>query len=338
MRARRAGRLALPIAAALLLAACATGRDGPERPSFDGLPTAATLDGVPFHPQTDFHCGPAALASILNFGGVDTSPEALIERVYLPGRQGSLQAEMLAASRALGRVAYRLPPTADAILAEVAAGRPVLVLENLGLVRRPIWHYAVVIGYSAEQALIVQHSGGERAQASSLRRWLLRWRRAGRWAMVALSPGELPVADDPAGWISALADFEATAGAASAEPAWAASVERWPDQALAWFGLGNGRAARGDWPGAEAAFLSAHQRAPEHAPTRYNLARLALRRDAPCEAASWLKELLDHPALGERAERDLAEAFRACQPAALIKLSYGNRQFKVQVGYGSPSS
>jgi hypothetical protein len=37
-------------------------------------------------------------------------------------------------------------------LREVAAGNPVLVLQNLSFAWAPVWHYAVVMGYDADAA------------------------------------------------------------------------------------------------------------------------------------------------------------------------------------------
>ena len=57
------------------------------------LPPRAELTEVPFFPQDDYQCGPAALAMTLKNSGVDITPEALASQVYLPKRQGSLQVE-----------------------------------------------------------------------------------------------------------------------------------------------------------------------------------------------------------------------------------------------------
>ena len=67
------------------------------------LPARVELTGVPFHPQEEYQCGPAALATVLVHAGVATTPDALVPEVYLPARGGSLQAEMLAAARRHGR-------------------------------------------------------------------------------------------------------------------------------------------------------------------------------------------------------------------------------------------
>ena len=75
--------------------------------------------------------------------GVSTSPEELTPRVFIPARRGSLQVEMLAVPRGFRRLALPLPRSPEAIVAELEAGRPVLVLHNYGLPFWPRWHYAV---------------------------------------------------------------------------------------------------------------------------------------------------------------------------------------------------
>ena len=61
-----------------------------------GIPSRVELTQVPFHLQDDFLCGPASLAMVFNAAGVaSANVESIKPMVYLPGRQGSLQAEML---------------------------------------------------------------------------------------------------------------------------------------------------------------------------------------------------------------------------------------------------
>src|SRR5512138_2901500 len=70
----------------------------------EGLARKAELAELPFFPQREYECGPAALAMILRDSGADVSVDDLVKEVYLPARHGSLQAEMLAAPRRHERV------------------------------------------------------------------------------------------------------------------------------------------------------------------------------------------------------------------------------------------
>src|SRR5690349_10494962 len=105
-----------------------------------GLPQRTELTHVPFFPQIDYYCGPSSLAMALNAAGAHVTPEALVDQVFLPGRKGSLQVEMLAAARRNGMVAYELEPRVVDLLRELAAGAPAIVLENYGPFRWfPVW-------------------------------------------------------------------------------------------------------------------------------------------------------------------------------------------------------
>jgi ABC-type bacteriocin/lantibiotic exporter with double-glycine peptidase domain len=133
---------------------------------------------VPFFPQTDYQCGPAALATILAHEGLAVDPDSLAPAVYTEGLRGSLQAELLAATRRHGLVPYPLSPDPATLVAEIDSGKPVLVLQNLGLDRLPIWHYAVVVGFDAERHEVLLRSGTERRRTERLSRFLRSWARA----------------------------------------------------------------------------------------------------------------------------------------------------------------
>src|SRR5258708_7182597 len=93
----------------------------------EGVPHHTTLDDVPFFAQDEYQCGPAALATMLNYAGVDVTPGDLAREVYLPSRLGSLQAEMAAAARRHGIVSYQLKPRYEDLLREGTAGKRVLL-------------------------------------------------------------------------------------------------------------------------------------------------------------------------------------------------------------------
>ncbi|MEY6433868.1 PA2778 family cysteine peptidase, partial [Thioalkalicoccus limnaeus] len=145
-------------------------------------PSNVELHEVAFFPQDDFQCGPAALATVLAWSGQAVTPEELVPRVYLPARQGSLQPEIRATARYYDRLAYELDPRLTALLTELAAGHPVLVLQNLGIWRWPVWHYAVVVGFDAERQQVILRSGTTERQVLSARRFLMSWARADAWA------------------------------------------------------------------------------------------------------------------------------------------------------------
>jgi tetratricopeptide (TPR) repeat protein len=269
---------------------------------------------VPFHAQEAHHCGPASLLTVLEASGVAAEYGAVVERVYVPSLEGALAAEMSAAARHFGRLAYPLAPEPAAVLAEVAAGRPVLVLLNLGLPSRPHWHYAVVVGYDLAANRIVMRSGGQPRLARKAPGWLRQWDWAGRWALVLLRPEEWPVAADRDRLLGALADFEDAADPAAAQMAWRNAASRWPREPSVWLGVGNTAYALADLAAAEDAYRQALALDPTYLPARLNLASALGDAGQACAGLAELATRVptDHPLSGALA--DLRQALgSACE-------------------------
>ncbi|KGE77976.1 MULTISPECIES: PA2778 family cysteine peptidase [Halomonas] len=271
--ARPAGVLAL-VLTLLLLTGCATA------PSLSpatrqALPSMALNEAVPFHGQRDYQCGPASLAMALEAAGLDVSVDELIPQVFLPGRDGSVQPEMLATVRRHGLIPFRLDGGFAGLLDELAAGHPVVVMQNLSLPAWPQWHYAVAIGYDLPAEELVLHTGMTPERAIDFGRFDATWARSDRWAFVALPPGELPADAGVENATQAIADFETLNGSEDALPAWQALAERHPKAATVRFALGNARHATGDADGAMRAFQAAVDADPELAPAWLNLGIVA---------------------------------------------------------------
>ncbi len=247
------------------------------------LPVRAELGDTPFFPDDSHYCGPAALATSLSAAGFPTESEELISQVFLPGRQGSLQIEMLSGSRRRGAVATVIPDSMQALFLEVAAGHPVVVLQNLGLSWAPSWHYAVVVGYDTEADVILLRSGPMKRQELSLRTFIYTWNRSDRWAFVTLRPDQLPATATQAQTVQALVAFERNAPVAASLQAYRTGLERWPNNPTLSMGLGNVLYASGDQDGAEAVFRQLIER-HHHAAAYNNLARVLLERGNVAEA------------------------------------------------------
>jgi hypothetical protein len=226
-----------------------------------GLPARVELDAVPFFPQTPYHCGPAALATVLVQAGFDTGPEALADQVFLPTREGSLQLEMLAAARRAGALPVVLPGELRALFAELAAGTPTVLLQNLGLGFAPRWHYAVLVGFDLQAREVLLRSGTTRRQVLGFTVLERTWARSGHWAFAALPPGRLPASASETAAAEAALGFERANSAPAARAAVHDSLlARWPDNLVALIGQGNARATQGDWAGAAVSFERAAER------------------------------------------------------------------------------
>jgi tetratricopeptide (TPR) repeat protein len=282
----------LPVLAAALLASCI------HRPILQLDPGAprVELSQVPFHPQTEFHCGPAALATLLGADGIAVTPAQLAAEVFVPGLSGSLQAEMIASARRHDRLPVRLPPRPESLYAALVAGQPVLVLQNLGLESAPRWHYAVVVGFDPQTQDVVLRSGTTARQVLPLWRFLATWTLADRWALVLLAPDRVPDHVTTGDWLAAAAPFESLGRIGIAHRAFEAAVRAAPASALAWQALANTRYARGEVEAAEQALREALIHEPQSAAARNNLASLLLARGCPAAARNTLDALSAVPA------------------------------------------
>ncbi|MGD1976544.1 MAG: PA2778 family cysteine peptidase [Gammaproteobacteria bacterium] len=212
------------------------------------------LEETPFFPQEELQCGPAALATALGAAGVPADPAELVPEVFTPGLEGSLQPEMLGAVRRRGLLPYEISGDLDALAGQLVDGRPVLILQNLGLASYPVWHYAVVVGLDPAMNTLVLRSGRERRLIMSAGKFHKSWERAGRWGFVVIRPGQLPADIDAAAYAKAVAGLETAGRFEDAALAWEAGLVGSPDEAVYLFGLGNARYALGDKAGARASW------------------------------------------------------------------------------------
>lgn len=257
-----------------------------------GVPQSVELSKVPFFPQEDYQCGPAALATVLAFGGADVTPEALVPQVWLPARRGSLQLEMLAAARQRGAVSYKLSASYADLLREVAAGNPVIVLQDVGPMFTQ-WHYAVVNGFDYESGTIYLRSGTEPRRAMPFTAFERTWMKSGYWAMVALPPDRIAATATPERWLQAVLALSRTNGGEPARRAYAAALKRWPDSLPAAIGLANQLHLGGALDEAASVLRQALQRHPQSVIAMNNLAQTLSDQGRHREALMQIDKAMD---------------------------------------------
>jgi len=272
---------------ALILSGCAVWQRGDWPQDLAGTPPQREIASVPFFPQDEYQCGPAALAMVLAWSGLDVKPAELTEKVYTASLQGSLQPAMIAGARRSGRLAYVISGT-ETLIREIAAGHPVIVLQNLGLSWIPVWHYAVAVGYDTPRDEVMLHSGLDARQRLSMPVFQNTWARAGDWGLLVLPPGELPATATEGRFVEAVLGLEKAKQPAAAVQGYRAALNHWPQNLPAVMGLGNSYYALGDLKNSEAAFRQVTESHPHEGAAFNNLAHVLLaqgRRQDALDAA-----------------------------------------------------
>lgn len=238
-----------------------------------GVALRTELGEVPFFPQQDYQCGPAALATTLVNTGARVTPEELVKLVYVPARLGSLQIEMLAAPRRYSRVSYQLAPRFADLLREVAAGNPVIALQDTGVGPIANWHYAVVVGFDYPAGELYLRSGETQRLAIPFTVFEYTWKKSNYWAMVTMPPASIPATATEPGYLAAISAMERVGDARAAIPAYSAFLDRWPTNAAASVGLANRHYALGALNEAEGVLRRAAALHPDSVAVLNNLAQ-----------------------------------------------------------------
>jgi len=253
------------------------------------VPPQVEIEAIQFYPQKAYQCGPAALAMVLNWSGLPISPEDLTAEVFTPELKGSLQSAMVSAVRRNGRIAYVFTGLSD-LFAEVAAGHPVIVLQNLGLSWYPVWHYAVVVGYDLPEKVVILRSGNIRRKRMSFRVFEKTWARGNYWGLLILQSNQLPAMVKEDLFLKALVGLEEARQFRVAIDGYHTALTQWPKNLTALIGIGNCYYALGELENAEKVLRKAIRYHPKSGPAFNNLAQIFFEEGRKQEALAAAKK------------------------------------------------
>jgi ABC-type bacteriocin/lantibiotic exporter with double-glycine peptidase domain len=192
LRLRSNLKTSLLLACAIGLAACSG------HPSkLPGLPERVELNGVPTFRGEAYQSGPTALASMLSQQGIVMTPGLLDKPLHLPGGEADLERNMQVLAREYGLMVYPLDAKLTAVLAQVAAGYPVMARIGGGLLSDA--HY-VVVGFNQQKSTVLLRSGMDRRLLMSFSDFESKWNSAGHWAILTQRPSQLPANVDAQRW------------------------------------------------------------------------------------------------------------------------------------------
>jgi hypothetical protein len=101
---------------------------------------------------------------------------------------------------------YPLDKSLSALLTQVAAGYPVMLRFSDGR----LWsepRYAMLVGYNRTKRTVMLRAGMERRRLMDFDTFKTAWMDAGGWAVLVVSPTQLPASVDKARWLKAANDL-----------------------------------------------------------------------------------------------------------------------------------
>lgn len=148
---------------------------------------ARILSDVPFFPQEDYQCGPAALATVMNYwyiregGTARIGIDEITEAIYSPGARGVLPTDLENYPGKKGFTTERFRGSMGSLRENIDRGIPVILLVDLGLSLYQLNHFLVATGYT-DDGIIVNSGRREREvfKNSDLEK---AWKKTGYWAI-----------------------------------------------------------------------------------------------------------------------------------------------------------
>lgn len=142
------------------------------------------IGGVPFVKQKDKFCGPAAMASVLEYYGDDITQEEIASKVYTPKLDGALISDMENFARGEGYRAESTNGDIDALKKNIDEGAPVILLVDRGKWMVSVPHYYVVYGYNSEDMVFIVHTGYASGEKIPFERLDDEWEKMNRLMLI----------------------------------------------------------------------------------------------------------------------------------------------------------
>lgn len=139
------------------------------------------LEDVPFYPQEKYQCGPASLASVLNYQGINVSPEEIASAIYSKTARGTLDIDLISYVLNRGLSAEVHKGDMEEIIHSINEGYPLIVLVDYGLWVYQKNHFMVVVGYNADGVIV--NSANERLKFIHSGDFLKTWGRTKFWTL-----------------------------------------------------------------------------------------------------------------------------------------------------------
>ena len=142
------------------------------------------VENVPFVKQKDKFCGPAAMASVMQFYGQNIDQDEIGQEVYIPELNGALISDMENFARENGYSVETTNGDIESLKLHIDNQQPIILLVEKGKWKVSVPHYYVAFGYNDEKRVILLHTGFESEQEISFDKLNSEWKKMNRLMLV----------------------------------------------------------------------------------------------------------------------------------------------------------
>ncbi len=151
---------------------------------FSSLDQIISLKNVPFIKQKDNFCGPATMASVMNFYGKNITQDEIAKDIYTPKLKGALISDMENFAREKDYDVQTTNGNIQELQSLIDGGVPPIVLVDLGKWVVSVPHYYVLYGYNKSTNKFLLHSGYKGNQEISFEKLDKQWEKMNSLVLV----------------------------------------------------------------------------------------------------------------------------------------------------------
>ena len=140
------------------------------------------ISNIPFHAQEDYQCGPASLASVMNYWKKDVTPDDIAREIYSKSAKGTLDIDMLIYPQRKGLIAEQYSGGMKDLKKNIDSGYPLIVLVDYGFWAFQLNHFMVVVGYNEDGVIV--NSGKDKGNFISEADFIKKWEKTKFWTLL----------------------------------------------------------------------------------------------------------------------------------------------------------
>ena len=140
------------------------------------------ISNIPFHAQEDYQCGPASLASVMNYWKKDVTPDDIAREIYSKSAKGTLDIDMVIYPQRKGLIAEQYSGGMKDLKKNIDSGYPLVVLIDYGFWAFQLNHFMVVVGYNEDGVIV--NSGKDKGKFISEEDFIKTWEKTKFWTLL----------------------------------------------------------------------------------------------------------------------------------------------------------